>query len=197
MKERNIEWYVTTGVLVEDCTGLRWNAGTYNYLLYWHVEGMPAPGEEDAGQKWLRIEPDVVRDWQRENWEADFGEAVMDVEDEPATPIVEDLNIMNEPLSPLNKVSSLPLKSALRSHNGPPSPSPTTQSDTGPGPPRREEKVKFHRKKGKRTVLLEVDDEGVPVEEQGKIVETKVDETDVLSDNEGRSAKNGWGVLRN
>ncbi|OAG13953.1 hypothetical protein CC77DRAFT_1045008 [Alternaria alternata] len=182
MKERNIEWYVTTGVLVEDCTGLRWNAGTYNYLLYWHVEGMPAPGEEDAGQKWLQIEPDVVRDWQRENWEADFGEAVMDVEDEPATPIVEGFNIMNEPLSPLNK-------------NGPPSPSPSTQSDNGPESPKREKKVKFHRKKGKRTVLLEVDDEGVPVEEQGKIVETKVDETDVLSDNEGRSAKNGWGRI--
>ncbi|CAN9267717.1 unnamed protein product [Alternaria alternata] len=193
MKERNIEWYVTTGVLVEDCTGLRWNAGTYNYLLYWHVEGVPAPGEEDAGQKWLKIEPDVVRDWQKENWEADFGEAVMDVEDEPSTPIVEGLNIMNEPLSPLSKVSSVPLKSALRSHNGPPSPSPSTQSDTGPGSPKREKKVKFHRKKGKRTVLLEVDDEGVLVEEQGKIVETKVDETDVLSDNEGRSAKNGWG----
>jgi hypothetical protein len=190
MKERNIEWYVTTGVLVEDCTGLRWNAGTYNYLLYWHAEGMPAPGEEDAGQKWLQIEPDVVRDWQRENWEADFGEAVMDVEDEPATPIVEGLNIMNEPLSPHNKVSSVPLKSALRSQNGPPSPSPSTQSDTGPGSPKREKKVKFHRKKGKRMVLLEVDDEGVPLEEQGKIVETRVDEVANLSDNEGRSAKN-------
>jgi hypothetical protein len=195
MKERNIEWYVTTGVLVEDCTGLRWNAGTYNYLLYWHVEGMPAPGEEDAGQKWLQIEPDVVRDWQRENWEADFGEAVMDVEDEPATPIVEGLDIMNEPLLLLNGASSLPLKSALRSQNGPPPPSPSTQSDTGPGSPKREKKVKFHRKKGKRTVLLEVDDEGVPVEEQGKIIETKVDETDVLSDNEGRSANNGWGRI--
>ena len=190
MKERNIEWYVTTGVLVEDCTGLRWNAGTYNYLLYWHVEGMPAPGEEDAGQKWLRIEPGVVRDWQKENWEADFGEAVMDVEDEPATPIVEGFIIMNEPLSPLNKVSSVPLKSALRSHNGPPSSSPSTQSDTGSGSPKREKKVKFHRKKGKRTVLLEVDDEGVPLEEQGKIVETRVDEVANLSDDEGRSAKN-------
>ncbi|KAL1798015.1 hypothetical protein ACET3X_004621 [Alternaria dauci] len=92
MKERNIEWYVTTGVLVEDCTGLRWNAGTYNYLLYWHVESMAVPGKQDTGQKWLKIEPDAVRDWQKDNWEADFGEAVMDVEDEPATPIVEDGN---------------------------------------------------------------------------------------------------------
>ncbi|CAN9341429.1 unnamed protein product [Alternaria alternata] len=144
---------------------------------------MPAPGKEDAGQKWLQIEPDVVRDWQKENREAEFGEAVMDVEDEPATPIIEGLNIMNEPLSPLNK-------SALRSQNGPPSPSPSTQSDTGPGSPKRERKVKFHRKKGKRMVLLEVDDEGVPLEEQGKIVETTVDEFANLSDNEGRSAKN-------
>ncbi|RYN98078.1 hypothetical protein AA0120_g2746 [Alternaria tenuissima] len=151
---------------------------------------MPAPGEEDAGQKWLRIEPDVVRDWQRENWEADFGEAVMDVEDEPATLIVEGLNIMNEPLSPLNKVSSVPLKSALRSQNGPPSPSPSTQSDTGPGSPKIERKVKFHRRKEKRMVLLEVDDEGLPLEEEGKVFETRVDEVADLSDNEGRSAKN-------
>jgi hypothetical protein len=114
----------------------------------------------------------------------------MDVEDEPATPIVEGFIIMNEPLSPLNKVSSVPLKSALRSHNGPPSSSPSTQSDTGSGSPKREKKVKFHRKKGKRTVLLEVDDEGVPLEEQGKIVETRVDEVANLSDDEGRSAKN-------
>ena len=113
----------------------------------------------------------------------------MDVEDEPATPIVEGLNIMSEPLLPLNKVSSVPLKSALRSHNGPPSPYPSTQSDTGPGSPKREKKVKFHRKKGKRLILLEVDDEGLPLEEQGKVVETRMDEVAILSDNEGRTAK--------
>jgi hypothetical protein len=36
---------------------------------------------------------------------------------------------------------------------------------------------------------LEVDDEGVPVEEQGRVAETKVDEVGVLSDSEGRTTK--------
>ncbi|CAG5180824.1 uncharacterized protein ALTATR162_LOCUS9450 [Alternaria atra] len=103
LKEKNIEWYVTTGVLVEDCTGLRWNAGTYKYLLYWHVEGMPTPDGIDPGEKWLKIEPDCVRDWQKEKWEAEFGYAVMNVIDGPATPIVEEIDAMSEPMSPLNK----------------------------------------------------------------------------------------------
>jgi hypothetical protein len=189
LKGKNIEWYATTGVLVEDCTGLRWNAGTYKYLLYWHVEGMPTPDGIDPGEKWLKIEPDCVRDWQKEKWEAEFGDAVMNVTDEPATPIVEEMDAMSKPMSPLNKVSSLPFRSVLRNSSRPTSPSPSFTSDPGSGSPKREKKVRLCRKRGNRIVLLEVDDEGVPVEEQGRVAETKVDEVGVLSDSEGRTTK--------
>jgi hypothetical protein len=180
LKEKNIEWYVTTGLLVEDCTGLRWNAGKYNYLLYWHVEGMPTPDAENTTQKWLKIEPDVVRDWQKENWEAEFGQAVMDVEDEPATPIVEERDAMDEPMPPLGKISSLPLKSALRSQSRPASPCPSMTSDPGSGSPKREKKVRLHSKKQKRFVEWDI--------------ETSVDEVDVLSDNEGRTTRKWLGA---
>ncbi|KAG9191408.1 hypothetical protein G6011_09496 [Alternaria panax] len=198
LKEKKIEWYVTTGVMVEDCTGVRWNAGTYEYLLYWHVEGMPTPEDVEAVGKGLKIDREFMRDWHKWKWEAEFGEAVMDVDDEPATPIVEEMKL---PLSPLRKVRSRPptpscerslppgCKSALRRHSQDGSPAPRSLSmmlDPGSGSPKREKKVKFHRK---RLVLMEVDDESVPVEEQGRIVETKEDEIGDLSDNEGRSAR--------
>ncbi|KAI4953991.1 hypothetical protein J4E91_001700 [Alternaria rosae] len=88
LQVKNIEWYVTTGLLVEDFTGLRWNAGSYTYLLYWHVEGMPTPdGVAGEGRKWLKINPGFMRDCQKEKWEREFGDEVLVVEDEPATPI--------------------------------------------------------------------------------------------------------------
>ncbi|KAA8618830.1 hypothetical protein A1F94_005670 [Pyrenophora tritici-repentis] len=34
-----------------------------------------------------------------------------------------------------------------------------------------------------------MDDSGVPVEEEGKVVETKIDETAILTDNEGKTVK--------
>ncbi|RYN23747.1 hypothetical protein AA0114_g12825 [Alternaria tenuissima] len=58
-----------------------------------------------------------------------------------------------------------------------------------PGSPKREKKVRLDQKKRKRIVLLEVDNVGVLVEEQGKVIETTVDEMDVLSDNEGRTMR--------
>ncbi|KAH6876238.1 hypothetical protein BKA58DRAFT_455390 [Alternaria rosae] len=207
LQVKNIEWYVTTGLLVEDFTGLRWNAGSYTYLLYWHVEGMPTPdGSADAGRKWLSITQGFMRDCQKEKWEREFGDDVLVVEDEPATPIVEreDLGLIKLP-NPVVTVGSRPptpsrerclfpgSKSALRSscQSRPVSPSPSPVSDTGSESPRREKKVRLLREKRKRFVVLEVDDDDdVPVAEEGKFVETMVDEMDVLSDNEGRTARN-------
>lgn len=209
LQVKNIEWYVTTGLLVEDFTGLRWNSGSYTYLLYWHVEEMPVPdGTADVGRKWLSINPGFMRDYQKEKWESEFGDEVLVVEDEPATPIVEreDLSLIELP-SPVVTVGSRPptpgrerclrpgSKSALRSscQSRPVSPSPSLVSDTGSESPRREKKVRLLREKRKRFVVLEVDDDDdVPVAEEGKVVETMVDEMDVLSDNEGRTARN-WG----
>jgi hypothetical protein len=203
LQQKNIEWYVTTGLLLEDYTGLRWNAGTYRFLLYWHVEGMPTPdGIEDKGRKYLRIEPEFMRDWQKEKWQREFGDGVLDVEDEPATPIIQ-LDTLADPPSPFKQVSSRPLtpsrernlppwsKSALRSQSRPASPTLSIRSD--PGPP-REKKVRLQSRKCKRIVELEVDDDGVAIVEQGKIVERNVDEVGVLSDNEGRTARNWLGV---
>jgi hypothetical protein len=203
LQQKNIEWYVTTGLLLEDYTGLRWNAGTYRYLLYWHVEGMPTPdGIEDQGRKYLRIEPEFMRDWQKDKWQREFGDGVLDVQDEPATPIIQ-LDTLVDPPSPFKQISSRPLtpsrernlppwsKSALRCQSRPASPTLSIRSD--PGPP-REKKVRLHSRKCKRIVELEVDEDGVAIVEQGKIVERNVDEVDVLSDNEGRTARNWLGV---
>ena len=209
LQVKNIEWYVTTGLLVEDFTGLRWNAGSYTYLLYWHVEGMPTPdGTADAGRKWLSINPGFMRDWQKEKWEREFGDEVLVVEDESATPIVEreDLGVIevgnpvgkvgNRPPTPSRERCLLPgSKSALKSscQSRPVSPSPSLVSDTGSESPKRGKKVRLLKEKRKRIVMWKADDnEDVPVAEAGKFVETMVDEVDTLSDNEGKTARN-WG----
>jgi len=210
LQVKNIEWYVTTGLLVEDFTGLRWNAGSYTYLLYWHVEGMPTPdGTADAGRKWLSINPGFMRDWQKEKWEREFGDEVLVVEDEPATPIVERedsclvehplpvVTVGNRPPTPSRERCLLPgSKSVLKSscHSRPVSPSPSLVSDTGSQSPKRGKKVRLLREKRKRLVMWEADDDddNLPVAEECKFVETMVDEVDTLSDNEGRTARN-WG----
>ncbi|KAF7449296.1 hypothetical protein Alg130_01843 [Pyrenophora tritici-repentis] len=40
-----------------------------------------------------------------------------------------------------------------------------------------------------------MDDSGVPVEEEGKVVETKIDETAILTDNEGKTVKSWLRML--
>jgi hypothetical protein len=157
---------------------------------------MPTPNGIDTGHKWLRIRTESMRDWQKDKWEAEFGSAVVD--DEPATPIVERYALI-EPLSPLNKVRSRPptpsrerpllpgCKSALRSQSRPASPSPFITSDSGSL--KREKRVRLQRESWKRIVEWEFADADLPEEEQGRVVETNVDETDVLVDNEGRTAR--------
>ncbi|CAE7020154.1 hypothetical protein CFE70_002824 [Pyrenophora teres f. teres 0-1] len=199
LREKNIEWYVTTGLLKEDALGLKWAAGDYTYLLYWHHDWMPTPDGVDSTCRSLHIGTEFIRDWQVGNWEADCATVV--VQDRPATPIVEQPDPIIAPLFRLEQVTSLtnnpsiagtlPLRprSALSKRKVPLPPSSDSDSGSSVGGKR----VRLHREKRHRILEFAVDDSGVPVEEEGKVVETKVDETIVLTDNEGKTVKSRLG----
>jgi len=206
LREKNIEWYVTTGLLIEDHLGLKWVAGDYTYLLYWHADWMPAPDDVDKTHRSLHIRLEFIREWQVGKWEADF--ACKFLEDRPATPIVEDSDPMSGALSPLERAKSptntpcatrgLPLRprSALSKHQVQEMPaSPLSVSSCwGSGSPDRLKRVRLHREKKYRTVELTVDDTGIPVEEEGKLLETMFDEMTVLTDNEGKTVRSWLGL---
>jgi len=206
LREKNIEWYVTTGLLIEDHLGLKWTAGDYTYLLYWHTDWMPTPDGVDKTRRSLHIRPEFIREWQVEKWEADLAYQVL--EDRPATPIVEDSDLMSGALSPLDKVRSpantpgvtrgLPLRprSALSKHQiqGMPASPLSASSCSGSYSSDRPKSVRLHREKRHRIVELTVDDAGIPIEEEGELLETKFDETAVLTDNEGKTVRSWLGL---
>ncbi|KAF7570690.1 hypothetical protein PtrM4_106920 [Pyrenophora tritici-repentis] len=182
LREKNIEWYVTTGLLKEDHLGLQWAAGDYTYLLYWHHDWMPTPAGVDSTCRGLHIAPEFIREWQVGNWEKHFADVVL--EDRPATPFVDQSDSSIAPLF-------LWKGSALSKCRVPP----PLSSDSDAGSPVRGKRVRLHREKSYRILELAMDDSGVPVEEEGKVVETKIDETAILTDNEGKTVKSWLRML--
>jgi hypothetical protein len=206
--EKNIEWYVTTGLLIEDRQGLRWAAGGFDYLLFWHDDGMPTPEGVKVGEKRLTVGPEYMRKCQKERWQADMESTP--VRERPATPIVEKPDPIEDDFAPLTRVSSLPptpssarslpprCRSAMKHRRGASTPtSPLTplfpSSTNRPESPGSGRRVTLDRRRRHRMVEVEVDEAGAAVEEEGRVVERRLEWTDSLSDNEGRTSKNMLG----
>ncbi|KAF1831918.1 hypothetical protein BDW02DRAFT_600411 [Decorospora gaudefroyi] len=203
LKEKNIEWYVTTGLLVENRHGLRWAAGNFDHLLFWHEDDMspPLPAEDSNTEErnLFRVSScsGFMTNWQRPGWNLDTWPTVAE-ENRPATPIVDKTDTTNPPCSSpgLDRVRSLPptpssarsLPADLRSAFS------RRSSYTAPTCGK---KVRLHHKRRRRILEVEVDDEGVVVEKGGKVVETMVDVLDSLSDNEGKTLMRRRGGVGN
>jgi hypothetical protein len=220
IKLKNIPWMVTTGVLIETRSGLRWAGGDYTYLLRTLddkdvelLEGM------DTQSPIVEVTDEVVRTVQLERWKKSIKNDEVVLQERPATPIVE----KNDPFPVLEEVRNLPptpssartlhstSRSAFRycrrsnSTCTPASPlSLLFSSEEGerrpgfplfssneerPGSSQSDRGVRFHCRKHCRTVEMQVDDAGVAIEEGGKVIEKKIDETENLSDNEGRTSR--------
>jgi hypothetical protein len=101
--------------------------------------------------------------------------------------------VRSRPPTPSRERPLLPgCKSALRSQIRPVSPCPSITSDSGSL--KREKRVRLQRESWKRIVEWEFADANLPEEEHGRVVETNVDETGVLVDNEGRTARKWMGM---
>ncbi|RMZ71407.1 hypothetical protein GMOD_00005961 [Pyrenophora seminiperda CCB06] len=190
LREKNIEWYVTTGLLIEDQFGLKWAAGDYTYLLFWLDEGLPVPEGVGVGVgvgcRALSLGAEVVREWQVGRWvEHDVGDGE---EERPGTPIILDEKDPMEGGGPVVRSfshPSNPLAAAARPRSALSDPG---RSTTG-------KKVRLHGQKRHRTVELVVDDAGVLVEEHdGKVSERIVDEVAILTDNEGKTMRSWAGI---
>lgn len=206
LREKNIEWYVTTGLLIEDCLGLKWAAGDYTYLLYWHDECMPIPEVVDGTGRALSIGSGFVREWQVGRWKEGVARQVL--EDRPATPIIGEDDLMGGSVFPWETVGrvpstpgtvgALPLRprSALsnRQDQGVPESSLLLSVGSDLSLLNRGKKVRLRREKRHRIVELAVDDKGVPLEEKGKVLERQYDGTTVLTDNEGKTVRSWLGL---
>jgi hypothetical protein len=203
---KNIPWMVTNGTLVETSLGLRWAGGEYTYLLVTlDEEEFPLPEGMHDDSPIVKISNEFVRGVQVERWKKSVKDVV--TLERPPTPIVQREDPLAEEFPVLEEVRGLPptpssarnlrpeSRSALsrpRNSSTPASPfSPLFASR--PRSPMSEKGVRFHCKKHCRTIEHEVDEAGVEVEEEGKVIETKIDETENLSDNEGRTSKRWLG----
>jgi hypothetical protein len=207
IKLQNIPWMVTNGTLVETSMGLRWAGGDYRYLLRTldDEEERDLLGEGiDSSHPIVEITDEVVRTVQLERWRKSIQHDEIVLQERPATPIVE----KDDPFPVLEEVGNLPptpssartlhpsSRSAFRYRRRsnsitPASPlSPLLSSPEGrPGSSQSDKGVRFHCRKQCRTVEMQVDNAGVAIEKEGKVVETKIDKTENLSDNEGRTSR--------
>jgi hypothetical protein len=205
---KGVPWMVTNGTLVETNLGLRWAGGDCTYLLRTLEEGFSLPEGMDSQSPIVEVTDEFVRSVQLERWKKDMRDLVP--LDRPPTPIVEEEDPMTHSFPTLEEVRGLPptpssarglrpmSKSAFnhrRNSSTPTSPlSPSfPSSEARPGSSYSDRSVRFYRKKRCRTVEWETDAAGVAIDEEGKVVETKIDETENLSDNEGRTSKQWLG----
>jgi hypothetical protein len=205
---RGVPWMVTNGTLVETNLGLRWAGGDCTYLLRTLDEGFPLPEGMDHQSPIVEVTDEFVRSVQLERWKKDM-QNIVPLE-RPPTPIVEKEDPMTDSFPKLEEVRGLPptpssarslrltSRSAFnhrRNSSTPASPlSPVlSSSEARPGSSHSDRSVRFYCKKRCRIVELETDAAGVAIEEEGKAVETKIDETENLSDNEGRTSKQWLG----
>ena len=118
----------------------------------------------------------------------------------PATPIVESPDPAEDDFVPLSRWSSAPLSPSCERGLPPRSRSALRQRREGSVLetlfllPESGRRVKLDKRRRQRRIKPKVDEAGAAVEEEGRIVERRLEWTDSLSDNEGRTARNWFGT---